>query len=75
MKQENEIRQARAEMDAAKAQAEKKQTEWKGPRRYRLYDKIKDHVSLRTIDAVIAATALLIVALLVYGILTANPQQ
>ena len=42
------------------------------PRRYRLYDKIKDHVSLRTIDTVIVVTALAIVALLVIGIATAG---
>ena len=45
------------------------------PRRYKLYDRIKDHVSLRTIDTVIVVTALLIVALLVYGIVTGHPQQ
>ena len=42
------------------------------PRRYRLYDKIKDHVSLRTVDTVIVVTALAIVALLVIGIATAG---
>ena len=43
------------------------------PRRYRLYDKIKDHVSLRTVDAVIVITALMIVGFLIYGIMTASP--
>ncbi len=42
------------------------------PRRYRLYDRIKDHVSLRTIDAVIIITALLIIIFLIIGIVTGN---
>lgn len=45
------------------------------PRRYRLYDKIKENVSLRTIDAVIIGTSVLIIIALVYGILTATPPQ
>ena len=62
-------------MEAAKAQSEKNfGTEQKLPRRFRLYDKIKDNVSLRTVDWVIALTAFLIVALLVIGIVTAHPQ-
>ena len=44
------------------------------PVRYKLYDKIKDQVSLRTIDAVILITAALIVGLLIYGIVTGGPQ-
>ncbi len=62
-------------MEAAKREAENKFSGSALPRRYRLYDKIKDHVSLKTIDLVIVVTALLIVFFLVYGILTANPQQ
>ena len=62
-------------MEAAKAESEKRFSKNVLPRRYRLYDKIKDHVSLRTVDIVIAVTALLIVFFLVYGIITANPQQ
>lgn len=73
MKDETRMRQARAEMDAAKAQTER--NSYTGPRRYKLYDRIKDHVSLRTVDTVIAVTSLLIVAALIYGILTATPQQ
>ena len=42
--------------------------------RYKIYDRIKDHVSLRTVDTVIVVTAVLIVGLLVYGILTRNAQ-
>ena len=66
-------RQARAQMETAKAEVEKKTQQL--PRRFGIYDKIKDHVSLRTIDAIIIATSLLIVVLLVVGILTGNPQQ
>ncbi|MBO4885627.1 MAG: hypothetical protein J5602_09975 [Clostridia bacterium] len=73
MNNQTDGRQARAEMEAARAQSEKRFSDSGLPRRYKLYDKIKDHVSLRTIDLVIAITALLIVAALVYGILTANP--
>lgn len=75
MKDARDGRLERAEMDAAKSQSEKKFSPDAGPRRYKLYDKIKEHVSLRTIDTVIVVTALLIVAALVYGIATANPPQ
>ena len=76
MSDERDIRNARAEMEAAKIQSEKTfSKEPRQPRRYRLYDRIKDNVSLRTIDTVIVITALLIVAALVYGIVTANPTQ
>ena len=75
MKDETSIRAARAEMDAAKNQSEKMFSADPKPRgRYRLYDKIKDHVSLRTVDLVITVTAVLIVALLVIGIITGKPQ-
>ncbi len=71
MKDQSSIRQIRAEMDAAKAQSEKTFSEKLGmPRRYRLYDKLKEHVSLRTVDTVIIVTAALIVILLIYGIAT-----
>jgi hypothetical protein len=72
---ETEIRQARAEMEQAKAASERSFGEQKLPRRFRLYDKIKENVSLRTVDTVIAVTALLIIALLIYGIATGTPQQ
>ena len=75
MNKQNDARQARMEMEAAGEQSEKQHSAYTGPRRYKLYDRIKDHVSLRTIDIVIAVTALLIVFFLVYGILTATPQQ
>ena len=66
-------RQARAQMENAKAEVEKKAQQL--PRRFGIYEKIKDHVSLRTIDTIIIATSVLIVVLLVVGILTGNPQQ
>ncbi len=72
---EGEIRQARAEMDQAKAASEKKFGEQRLPRRYRLYDKIKEHVSLRTVDIVIGVVSFLIIALLIYGIATGTPPQ
>ena len=62
-------------MEEAKVQSEKISSSGQRlPKRYRLYDKIKDHVSLRTVDTVIVVTAVLIVGLLVYGILTRNAQ-
>ena len=66
-------RQARAQMETAKAEVEKKTQQL--PRRFGIYDKIKENVSLRTIDAIIIGTSALIVVLLVVGILTGNPQQ
>ena len=65
-----EIRQTRAEMEQARTKSQKDFGEQKLPRRYRLYDKIKENVSLRTVDMVIAITALLI-----YGIITGAPRQ
>ena len=73
MKEQENGLSARAEMEEAKAESEKKFSDQTLPRRYRLYDKIKDHVSLRTVDAVIVITALLIVGFLIYGIVTASP--
>ncbi|MBE5801609.1 MAG: hypothetical protein E7319_04905 [Clostridiales bacterium] len=75
MKMNQEGRQARARMETAKTESEKKFNPDAGPRRYRLYDKIKENVSLRTIDTIIIVTSLLIVGLLVYGIVTGTPQQ
>ena len=67
MKDDNAIRAARAEMDAAKTQSERTfSKEPRTPRRYKRYDKIKDHVSVRTVDLVIIITSLLIVAALVF---------
>ena len=46
----------------------------KRPQRYRLYDRIADRVSVKTMNVVITVTALLLVAALVYGIATGNPR-
>jgi len=76
MNDEKSIRNTRAEMEAAKQQSEKTfSTGPRQPRRYKLYDRIKDHVSLRTVDTVIIITAGLIIGLLIYGIITARPPQ
>jgi len=72
---DREIRQVRAEMDQAREQAERKFGDQKLPRRFRLYDKIKENVSLRTIDGVIIGTSVLIIVLLIYGIVTGTPPQ
>jgi hypothetical protein len=72
---DREIRQVRAEMDQAREQAERKFGDQKLPRRFRLYDKIKENVSLRTIDGVIICTSVLIIVLLIYGIVTGTPPQ
>ena len=42
--------------------------------RYKIYDRIKDHVSLRAVDAIIIISAVLIVVLLIYGIMTGSPR-
>ena len=73
MSMNQEGRQARAQMETAKAEVEKKTQQL--PRRFGIYEKIKNNVSLRTIDAIIIATSALIVVLLVVGIVTGNPQQ
>ena len=73
MSMNQEGRQARAQMETAKAEVEKKAQQL--PRRFGIYDKIKDNVSVRTIDTIIIATSVLIVVLLVVGIVTGNPQQ
>ena len=74
MSNEKEARNIRADMERAKQQSERTfGSGEKLPRRFRLYDKIKDHVSLRTVDAIIIITSLLIVGLLIFGIVTADP--
>ena len=73
MSKEKETRNARAEMELAKRKSERDfGNEQKLPRRFRLYEKISNHVSLRTIDIIIIVTSLLIIALFVIGILTAK---
>ncbi len=76
MKDDPSIRAARAEMEQAKVQSEKTFSgKPREPRRNKVYDRIAQHVSLRTVDAVIIVVAVAIVALLVVGILTGKPQQ
>ena len=45
------------------------------PRRYKLYDRIADNVSVRTMNIIITVVAVLIVVLLIYGIITGTPPQ
>ena len=76
MNNEKSVKNTRAEMEAAKQQSEKTfSASPKQPGRYKLYDRIKDHVSLRTVDTVIIITAALIIGLLVYGVITAKLPQ
>jgi len=76
MKDELSARNARAEMEAAKQQSEKTfGTEQRLPRRYRLYDKIKERVPLRTLDIFITVVIVLLIVALVVGIATAKPPQ
>ena len=76
MSEEKGVRNTRAEMEAAKQQSEKTFSAGpRLPRRYKLSDKIKDHVSLRTVDTVIIVVAALIIILLVVGIMTGKPSQ
>ena len=74
-KRDPEVRQARALMEEAKSRSEKQFGDQKLPSRYRLYDKIREHVSLRTVDGVIITVSVLIVVLLIYGIATGTPPQ
>ena len=66
-------RAAQEQRNAAKAQEGTFKDAENLPRRYKLYDKIQEHLSLRGVNTVIIVTSLLIVALLIYGILTATP--
>ena len=78
-------RTARARMEAEEKTARRNQesagTDAAGnalprrPQRYKLYDRIKDHVSVSTLNVIIGATVLLLVFALVYGIATGNPQR
>lgn len=43
------------------------------PRRYKLYDRIRDRVSVATINVIIGATVLLLIIALVVGIATGTP--
>ena len=45
------------------------------PQRYKLYDRIADNVSVRTMNIIIAVVAVLIIVLLIYGIITGTSPQ
>ena len=60
-------------MELAKRQSEK--TFSTDPKQPRLYDKIKDNVSLRTVNLVIIITSVLLIAALVIGIVTGKRPQ
>ncbi|MBR0267850.1 MAG: hypothetical protein IJQ71_10540 [Clostridia bacterium] len=76
MKNDINSREARAQMEQAKQVSERTfSAQPRQPRRYKIYDRIKDNVSLRTVDIFIGVVAVAIVVLLVVGILTANPKQ
>ena len=46
----------------------------KRPQRYKLYDRIAKNVSVGTMNVIIAITAALLIAALVIGVITGNPQ-
>ena len=81
----NEDRAARARMEEAEKAGQRKleaeRTDAAGnplprtPRRYKLYDRIKDKVSVTTMNVIIVATVILLVFALVYGIATGTPQR
>ncbi|MBR6965869.1 MAG: hypothetical protein IKH81_02125 [Clostridia bacterium] len=76
MTDNRDTKNARAEMELAKRQSEKTfSADPKRPGRYRLYDRIRDRVSLRTVDWVIVITSVLLIVFLIFGILTRNPAQ
>ena len=68
-------RQARARMEAAEKQSERQfSADPNRPKRYKLYDRIASRVSVGTMNVIIGATVILLIAALVIGILTGNPQ-
>ena len=81
----SEDRAARARMEEAEKAGQRKleaeRTDAAGnslprtPRRYKLYDRIKDKVSVTTMNVIIVATVILLVFALVYGIATGTPQR
>ena len=66
-------RAAQEQRNAAMAQERTFKDAENLPRRYKLYDRIQENLSLRGVNIVIIVTSLLIIALLIYGILTATP--
>ena len=76
MQYDSDTLAARAEKEEAEARSAKSSSEGqKLPRRYKLYDKIKNNVSLRTVDLVIIITSVLLIAALVIGIVTGKRPQ
>ena len=68
-------RQARAQLEAAEKESERKfSADPTRPRRYKLYDRIAARVSVNTMNVIIVIVVALLVALLVVGIVTGNPQ-
>jgi uncharacterized membrane protein len=68
-------RQARAQMEAAERQSERQFSAAPArPRRYKLYDRIANRVSVNTMNVIIGATVLLLVLALIIGVATGTPQ-
>lgn len=71
-------RSERLELEEAAKASEKQfgQTDAEGkpvqklPKRYKLYDKIAKHLTLRMIDTIIVVTVILIIAAIVLGMIT-----
>ena len=75
-------RAARARMEEAERAAKRNgpagaagDVQPRRPRRYRLYDRIKDRVSVTTMNVIIGATALLLIIALIVGIATGTPSR
>ena len=68
-------RQARAQMEAAERQSERQfSADPTRPKRYKLYDRIANRVSVNTMNVIIGATVLLLVLALIIGVATGTPQ-
>ena len=68
-------REARARMESAERQSQRQfSTDSGRPRRYKLYDRIAGRVSVSTMNVIIGATVLLLIAAIIVGIVTGNPQ-
>ena len=46
----------------------------KRPQRYKLYDRIASRVSVSTMNVIIVATVVLLIAAIIVGVVTGNPQ-
>ena len=68
-------REARARMEAAEKQSERQFSADPGrAQRYKLYDRIAGRVSVSTMNVIIGATVVLLIAAIIVGIVTGNPQ-